>query len=221
MSGADSLTVEQPLIQEVDGGAIPTSALHKNLNGWKVERCLIKHIKNIILKNHYNKSICGCTPQFCYRLTTPEGKTAGGLFYGQMAMANQWKRFASKKENVIELRRLACINETPKNAESFFISHSLRLLKKHWNKNGVVVSYADKEYGHEGIIYKASNFKNLGFVKGAKVIIWNGKKYHDKSLRSKYKGLLKPFSKKLNEALKTKDAIIKTTAGKVCYIREL
>lgn len=83
---------------------------------------------------------------------------------------------------------------------------------------GVVVSYADKEYGHQGTIYKASNFKMVGKIKGAKVIIYNGKQYHDKTIRTKYKGELKPFAKRIKEALDNGDAYYKKTAGKVTYV---
>lgn len=85
----------------------------------------------------------------------------------------------------------------------------------------VVVSYADAEYGHQGTIYKASNFKLLDFKKGAPVIIWNGKRYHDKALRTKYKGKLKPFSQKLNDALDNGQATYVPTKGKYTFIYEL
>jgi hypothetical protein len=93
----------------------------------------------------------------------------GAMFYGRMAMANQWKRFSDNPDDVIELRRLCCVDDTPKNTESFFIGGSLRQLRKDWNGK-IVVSYADKEYGHSGIIYKASNFIQLDDIKGARVV---------------------------------------------------
>jgi hypothetical protein len=144
----------------------------------------------------------------------------GAMFYGRMAMANQWKRFSDNESDVIELRRLCCIDDTPKNTESFFIGSTLRWLKKNTDKK-IVVSYADEEYGHTGIIYKASNFKLEGKRKGAKVIIFNGKKYHDKTIRTKYKGELKPFAKRIKEALENGEAIYKNTSGKFCYVYNL
>ena len=142
------------------------------------------------------------------------------MFYGRMAMANQWKKFSDKPENVIELRRLCCIDDTPKNTESYFIGATLRQLKKDWGE-GVVVSYADKEHGHSGIIYKASNFKMVGEIKGAKVIYWDGKRYHDKTIRTKYKGELKPFAKRVKDALESGEAYYKKTAGKYTYVYDL
>ena len=83
------------------------------------------------------------------------------------------------------------------------------------------MSYADAEYGHQGTIYKASNFEGLGKRPGAKVIMWDGKKYHDKAIRTKYKGELKPFAIKLQAALDAGEAVYTKTAGKFTYVYKL
>lgn len=191
------------------------------LEGFYVRRVDRKYITNFIETWHYSGSINGCISDYCYALFDPSDTLVGAMFYGRMAMANQWKRFSDAPDNVIELRRLCLIDDTPRNAESFFISRTLRLLRKDWRRRGVVVSYADKEYGHSGCIYRASNFTQLEDVKGAKVIIWNGKRYHDKAIRTKYKGELKPFAKKLLEALNSEEAFYKTTAGKHTFVYNL
>ena len=49
------------------------------------------------------------------------------------------------------------------------------------------------------------------------MIIFNGKRYHDKAIRTKYKGELKPFAARIKAALKTGEAVYATTAGKFCY----
>lgn len=85
----------------------------------------------------------------------------------------------------------------------------------------IVVSYADLEYGHEGTIYKASNFKMVGKIKGARVIMFDGKRYHDKTIRTKYNGDLKPYAKRIRAALEAGEAFYKTTAGKMTYIYQL
>jgi len=190
------------------------------LEGWSVSRTDRASIAEFIERWHYSCSINGCIADYCYDLRDADNALKGALFYGRMAMANQWKRFADSPDDVIELRRLCCVDNTPKNAESFLIGRSLRLLRKDWGGK-VVVSYADKEYGHEGVIYKASNFKCLGDQKGARVIVFNGKRYHDKSIRTKYKGNLKPFAQRLKDALDSGDAYYKTTKGKVTYIYNL
>lgn len=174
-----------------------------------------KSIKEFIELNHYSKSINGCISDYCFALYDGN-KMIGAMFYGRMAMRNQWKRFGEKEQDVIELRRLCCIDETPKNTESYFIGKTLRWLKNNTNLK-IVVSYADAEYGHEGTIYKASNFDYLGVKSGAKVIWHEGKKYHDKTIRTTYKGILKPFALKIKKALESGDAYYAKTAGKHCY----
>lgn len=178
-----------------------------------------KDIKNFIEENHYSGNINGCISDYCFALFY-EDVMIGAMFYGRMAMAGQWKRFSDKESDVIELRRLCCIDDTPKNTESFFIGNTLRWLKKNTNIK-VVVSYADAEYNHTGIIYQASNFKFEGFRKGAKVINFEGKKYHDKTIRTKYKGELKPFSIRIKEALDDGRAYYSKTKGKYCYVYKL
>ena len=186
-----------------------------NVKSYTVKIVDRNHIKDFIESNHYSKSINGCISDYCFALY--DGETMiGAMFYGRMAMRNQWKRFSDKESNVTELRRLCCIDETPKNTESFFIGKTLRWLKKNTDIK-IVVSYADKEYGHDGVIYKASNFEYLGLKPGAKVIWHNGKKYHDKTIRTKYKGQLKPFEQRLKDALDAGEARYEKTAGKHTY----
>lgn len=190
------------------------------LKNWYVKQVTRKEVTEFIENWHYSKSINGCIADYCYALFDDNDIMKGAMFYGRMAMANQWKRFSDTPKNVIELRRLCCVDDTPRNAESFFIGRSLKLLKNDWG-SGTVVSYADKEYGHEGTIYKATNFKMVGEIKGARVIVYNDKLYHDKTIRTKYKGKLKPFAKKIKDALESGDAYYKNTAGKYTYVYEL
>lgn len=186
---------------------------------FEVHLCERSEITAFIEENHYSKNINGCISDYCFKLTYND-KIIGAMFYGRMAMANQWKRFGEKESDVIELRRLCCIDDTPRNTESYFIGKTLRYLKKNTNLK-TVVSYADQEYGHTGVIYRASNFEYHGFKKGAKVIMYNDKQYHDKAIRTKYKGQLKPFAQRLKDALDNGEAYYKNTAGKHTYVYEL
>lgn len=192
-----------------------------SLKEWSVKRVERNEIRDFIEEWHYSKNINGCVSTYCYALYNPDGELCGAMFYGMMAMRNQWKRFSDDPDKVIELRRLCCIDDTPKNTESYFIGKTLRLLAKDWRKDGIVVSYADKEYGHEGTIYKASNFTDFGDVAGAKVIVYGDRTYHDKAIRTKYKGVLKPFAQRIKDALDEGIAYYKKTAGKKTYIYQL
>ncbi len=186
-----------------------------SLKSWKINRVNRDCVREFIEKWHYSGNINGCIADYCYSLTHND-EMKGAMFFGRMAMRNQWRKFAEKESDVIELRRLCCIDDTPKNTESYFIGNAMKMLKKEWSGK-IVVSYADKEYNHVGTIYKASNFKMVGEVKGAKIIMHNGKRYHDKAIRTKYKGKLKPFAQKLKDALESGEAYYKMTKGKYTY----
>jgi PhoPQ-activated pathogenicity-related protein len=183
------------------------------LKKWKVKRVHRSDVRDFIERHHYSKSINGCIADYCYALYNTADVMVGAMFYGRFAMANQYKRFSDCIEDVIELRRLCCIDDTPKNTESYFIGKSLKLLKQDWGGK-IVVSYSDIEYNHTGTIYKASNFEQLESIKGARVIISNGKKYHDKAIRAYHNGKLKPFAIKLREQLDEGIAYYKKTKGK-------
>ena len=100
-------------------------------------------------------------------------------------------------------------------------SEIVALEKLKQEKIKTVISYADETYNHSGVIYKASNFKHLGMTNKGKVIVYNKKLYHDKTIRTKYKGKLKPYCQKIKEALITGEAYYKNTLGKHIYIYNL
>ncbi len=198
---------------------IEPDSSESKVRNFKVVPCTRDEIVGFVEHWHYSKNINGIISDYCFKLID-NNVMIGVAIFGRLAMANQWKRFGEKESDVIELRRLCCVDKTPKNTESFFIGAMLRWLKKH-TKLKTVVSYADMEQNHFGTIYKASNFVCLGEQSGAKVIVWNGKKYHDKSVRTKYNGELKPFALEIKKAIDDGDAVYQSTAGKVAYIYKL
>lgn len=190
--------------------------IETKVSEFTIRLCSRKHIEKFIENWHYSGSINGCNSSYHFALYR-NSEMIGALFYGRMAMAGQYKRFSDNIDDVIELRRLCCIDDTPKNTESFFIAKTLKWLKRNTNHK-YVVSYADEEYGHSGIIYKASNFKYEEFIKGAKVILYQGKKYHDRSTRIFCNGKQKPFSKVIKKALDDGIAQMVETKGKHVYL---
>jgi len=184
---------------------------------FKVLLCERKEIVPFVEEWHYSKNVNGLTTDYCFKLLDVEDNMIGAMIYGKIAMANVWKKYSDKEEDLIELKRLCCIDDTPKNTESFFIGNTLRWLKKN-TKIKRVISYADMTYSHEGTIYKASNFKHVGMTSKGKVIMYNGKRYHDKTIRTTYKGQPKPFALKIKEALITGDAQYVDTLGKHVYL---
>ncbi len=59
---------------------------------------------------------------------------------------------------LMELNRLVTDDDLPKNATSFFVSQTLKMIPKPM----VIVSYADTSQNHHGYIYQATNFIYTG-----------------------------------------------------------
>ena len=142
-----------------------------------------------------------------YSKSCPAGKLYFGLYdthtligvicYGEPAMRNQKHCYGTD----IELRRLCCIDDTPRNTESYFIGNTLKIIKKKGFKK--VLSLADPNFGHSGVIYQASNFKLMGreLGGGSRDVFIDGIKMHSRTAFAKYgvsgyKGLQKLFPDK-------------------------
>jgi len=184
-----------------------------------VTLCDRNDIRDFIEQHHYSTSINGVRSTYCFKLER-DGELIGAMLYGQLAMANAYKKYADEELDVIELRRLVLIDDTPRNAESYFIGYTLRWLKKNTDVKKVV-SYADPNYGHQGVIYQATNFQKVGMTSKGKVIMWDGKKYHDKTIRTKYNGKLKPFAQRVKDALESGEAYYVEQVPKVIYLLNL
>ena len=186
---------------------------------YNVKICERSYIKDFIEKWHYSKSINGLHGSH-YFVLLDNDKIIGAMIYGKLGMASVWTKYGKKENDVIELNRLCCIDDTKKNTESYFIAKTIKWLKKHTNIK-VIISYADPEYGHNGGIYKATHFTQIGKTSKGRVIMFNGKKYHDKTIRTKYKGELKPYAEKIKQALEDGKAFYKETKPKYIYIYEI
>lgn len=66
--------------------------------------------------------------------------------------------------DTLRLQFLACIDDTPKNTESYFLGNVLKRIKKDVVKADTIFSFAGgigNHPNHKGTIYKASNFTLL------------------------------------------------------------
>lgn len=130
--------------------------------------------------------------------TRPAGPAAAQKYYPQ------------DPDKCLELRRLCLVDDTPKNAESFFVGRTLRWLRKHTDWK-FVVSYADPEQGHQGTIYRASNFKYEGTTSAGSSLLVDGKPFHIRTLTM----LDRPYGVEINNRYKADDPgiqIVKTKA---------
>ena len=185
-----------------------------SVTNYKVVPVTIQDIKDFIEENHYSGNVNGLRIGLCFALYDHNRifgqQMIGAMIYGALGMASAWKKYGDQEGDVIELRRLCCVDDTPKNTESFFIGQTIKWLKEN-TEFKVIVSYADAHYGHEGTIYKATNFFHGGMTSKSRVIMLNGRQYHDKTIRTYYTNKngvrnLKPFAQRVKDALETKEA---------------
>lgn len=187
----------------------------------KIRECSRSEVSAFIETHHYSKSINGVKTSFCFAVEY-NGELVGAVLYGQMS-TTAWKRFGESEKEVIELRRLVLLDKCPFNSESRVVGWTIRWIKKNSKEVKTIVSYADPNHGHTGVIYKAANFTLYGMSgrdKGFKDIE-TGKIYHSRALRTKYKGEFKPFVKKLRKRLE--DGLLESIdlKPKYCYIFKL
>ena len=160
------------------------------VSDFTIEAVPKKTVTSFIEKWHYSHYAGGIQHRQCFALYSPDGKFGlprmiGCMIYGQPAMSNTAAKYhPDNPDRCWELRRLCCIDDTPKNTESFFIGKTLKWLKQNTDAE-VIISYSDLQQGHEGVVYKASNFINMGQTPSGQALMVDGKQYHDRTIRNK------------------------------------
>ena len=108
-----------------------------------------------------------------------DGKVEGAVVYGQPSPPIQKHAFSNRDFRLYELARLV-VQTDMKNAASILVGRSLRMLEAPC----AVVSYADTEQAHCGIVYQATNWLYTGStVSHDHMYIVEGKRVHPMTLR--------------------------------------
>ena len=124
--------------------------------GYFVREVSLDETKQFILKIHYARRMPVVSHAFGL---LHNGELVGIVTYGIPASSHLCRGVCGddKKGIVIELNRL-CLLYNRKNEASMLVSRSMQMLPK----PKVIVSYADTEQGHLGIVYQACNFLFTG-----------------------------------------------------------
>ena len=168
-----------------------------SVKNFTVEEVPRKSIVKFIEKHHYSHNVNGVQSLYHYGLFT-EGnfglpKMIGAMMYAHPSMpATAAKYNPINPTKCLELRRLVCVDDTLKNTESYFIGQTFKWLKQYTDME-VVVSFADTHYGHDGVIYKATNFEYLGETAKGTVLMVDGKEMHSRSMNQKKR----PYSREI------------------------
>ena len=114
-------------------------------------------VKEWLIKKHYLKRMTSYTYSFGLFYLD---KLVGVITFGNAIPLTMKKSLFGDKymDLVYELNRLCTNDNLDKNAASYFVAESFKLLPKPL----IIVSYADKSVGHNGYIYQATNFMFTG-----------------------------------------------------------
>lgn len=184
----------------------------------RLEKASYKAIKYACMNFHYAKSIPVNT--FGYSVFNDNNEWCGIILFGNGANNNIAKQYNLKQGEVIELVRVALNGN--QECTSKALSISIRLIKKDVPLCRLIVSYADVDQNHIGVIYQATNWVYVGISmkdkKDASYII-DGKRIHGKTISDKCKrnGFVKNVenAKILYRAKEIKEYI---TKGKIKYL---
>jgi hypothetical protein len=149
--------------------------------------CDHKDVREYVKANHYSRT-CPSAISHSFSITA-NGKLRGAAQFAYTAGAQStgsiFKFPYGAKEHSRELARLVLDDDLPRNSESRFVGWILRYLKSHSGIKGLL-SYADPERGHDGIIYRASNWLYTGRSRVGSRLIIDGKELHTRQVSAIY-----------------------------------
>jgi hypothetical protein len=173
--GGVSSLAERP-IQSGGGGSIPTAPLQLRKGEWVIADCNQETATRFVTAYHYAKGASN-TSTYLHGLYR-----AKWLWYEEVAGIAWWippTRSAAEAwagdawRGVLSLSRLVVEPGIPKNACSFLLAHSARLIDPtRWH---TLVTYADGWRGHDGAIYRAAGWEYAGLTNPEAVYTLNGR----------------------------------------------
>ena len=148
----------------------------------KIEPCTYQAAKFACETWHYSKTIpAGKLVKFG---VWEDGQFIGAVIYGRGASPPLYKSMNLKQTELCELVRVALKSHlTP---VSRIVAITIRLLRKQSPGLKAIISFADSEQDHLGIIYQAGNRTYLGESVSDVRYKRNGQLYHPRSLGAKY-----------------------------------
>lgn len=143
-----------------------------------------KAVRYACLKFHYAKAIP--TSKYSFNVFNDKEEWCGVIMYSSGANSSIGSPFGLYQGEVLELVRVALNGKQETTSQA--LAMSLRELHKIAPHIKIIVSYADIDQKHAGIIYQATNWIYLGkYNEGlAAATIIKGKKVHNRSVNNRY-----------------------------------
>jgi hypothetical protein len=128
---------------------------------WYVKDVSIAEARDIVERLHYAKGASN-TRVFSHGLyRRGEDTLLGCAWWLPPTKAAAMATYEGDWRSVLSLSRLVVDPSVPTNGASFLIAHSIKLIREdpRWE---CLVTYADIGEGHEGTIYRATNWQYMG-----------------------------------------------------------
>jgi hypothetical protein len=189
----------------------------------RLEKASYKAVKFACMNYHYAKAIP--VNVLGFSVFNDKNEWCGVVLYGTGANNNLAHNYDLKQGQVLELVRMALNGKQESTSKA--LSISLKLMKKYAPLCKVIISYADKDQNHQGIIYQATNWYFTGIsMENKKDSSWvvNGKRYHGRIVSDwvKKRGGLNGLTRKeFVQKYYDKNAFEYVTKGKIKYIYPL
>lgn len=135
---------------------------------------------DIVIREHYLRRKAPCS--LAWGLFLGEA-LKGVICYGTPSSAPLRSGIAGPEnaKNVLELTRLWVADDVPRNGESFLIGRTVRRVDKE-----IIVSYADTQQGHVGVVYQATNWIYTGLSARRTNWVVDGLDRHCQTIADKY-----------------------------------
>ena len=137
---------------------------------------------------HYS----GCMPSSLQKRVAvgawENGSFVGVVIFGHGANPSIGKPYGLTIHECVELTRVA-LRSSHISPVSRIVRLALQFLRKSQPGIRLIVSYADQGQGHHGGIYQAGNWLYVGSMKGVPSLLYKGKVWHAKALRTSHPSL--------------------------------
>lgn len=138
---------------------------------WYVGGCDIDRARLMIVNHHYAAGVSKTVTALhgLYRKCDDQLMGVAWWIPPTRDAASAWWK---EPNEVLNLSRMVILPDTPKNAATFFLSRSVRLIEPRWR---CLTTYADTWRGHDGTIYRASGWEYLGLTKPERTYVKDGR----------------------------------------------
>ena len=114
-----------------------------------------------IREHHYAKG-CSNTAKVCFALYRLSDGAIVGAAMWMLPPAGGVKKYGFGVRNMLSLSRLAVHPDVPCNGASFLVGACIRRIARDMPEIMALITFADEMQGHEGAIYRATNWRYEG-----------------------------------------------------------